>query len=149
MADHPALPRPNAALTARGDVANADWYRFFRTIAGTGTLTDAQLAAVAADLAAIATALGSPDGSVDGIPELAIPATTDQLPEGALNRYFTEARVLALLDTVAAPSAAVPTLVADGDTYTVAEHTQALFALPIELDGDALLVVDGALVEVN
>lgn len=43
----------------------------------------------------------------------------------------------------------VPYFIEDGDTYTVAENTQALFALPIELEGDAALVIDGALVEVD
>lgn len=45
-------------------------------------------------------------------------------------------------------SAAVPTRIAADQTYTVAADTQALFALPIELDSGATLEVDGALVEV-
>lgn len=43
----------------------------------------------------------------------------------------------------------VPYFIEDGDTYTVPENTQALFALPIELEGTASLVIDGALVEVS
>ena len=44
---------------------------------------------------------------------------------------------------------AVPFFVPDGQSYTVAANKQALFTLPIELDGDASLVLDGALVEVS
>jgi hypothetical protein len=44
---------------------------------------------------------------------------------------------------------AVPFFIPDGSTYTVAANKQALFALPIELEGTASLVVDGALVEVS
>lgn len=47
------------------------------------------------------------------------------------------------------PDSAVPFFIPDGETYTVAANKQALFALPIELDGDASLVIDGALVEVD
>lgn len=44
---------------------------------------------------------------------------------------------------------AVPFFVPDGQSYTVAANKQALFTIPIELDGDASLVLDGALVEVS
>lgn len=44
---------------------------------------------------------------------------------------------------------AVPFFVPDGQSYTVATNKQALFTLPIELEGDASLVLDGALVEVS
>lgn len=40
----------------------------------------------------------------------------------------------------------VPTYIADGDTFTVPENTQALYVLPILVDGD--LVIDGNLVEI-
>lgn len=42
----------------------------------------------------------------------------------------------------------VPTTVADGATYTVPADTQALFTLPITLEGTGTLDVSGALVEV-
>lgn len=54
-----------------------------------------------------------------------------------------------LATSIAVPDSAVPFFIPDGDTYTVAANKQALFTLPIELDGDAQLVVDGALVEVD
>ena len=41
----------------------------------------------------------------------------------------------------------VPTYIGEGETFTVPENTQALYALPILVDGD--LVIDGDLVEVN
>jgi hypothetical protein len=47
------------------------------------------------------------------------------------------------------PSSFVPTLVSDGTTFLIPENKQALFALPIELEGTAGLELDGALIEVN
>jgi hypothetical protein len=44
---------------------------------------------------------------------------------------------------------AVPYVVSDGQAYTVRENKQALFALPIDLEGTGTLVLDGALVEVG
>lgn len=41
----------------------------------------------------------------------------------------------------------MPTLVAAGSTFTVTADTQALYAISVQCDG--VLVVDGALVEVN
>lgn len=40
----------------------------------------------------------------------------------------------------------VPTYIAEGETFTVPENTQALYVLPILVDGD--LVIDGNLVEI-
>ena len=40
----------------------------------------------------------------------------------------------------------VPTYIAEGETFTVPANTQALYMLPILVDGD--LVVDGTLVEI-
>ena len=40
----------------------------------------------------------------------------------------------------------VRTYIAEGETFTVPENTQALFVLPILVDGD--LVIDGNLVEI-
>jgi hypothetical protein len=36
----------------------------------------------------------------------------------------------------------------DGQTFSVAENTQVLFSMPIELDGSASLEVDGYLIGV-
>lgn len=41
----------------------------------------------------------------------------------------------------------VPTYIAEGETFTVPENTQALYVLPILVDGD--LVIDGNLVEIG
>lgn len=65
-------------------------------------------------------------------------ATTDDLPEGVVNLYFT--------DTRARNAAMTPYYIAVGDTFTVPEYKQAVSAMPITVDGD--LVVDGYLVEV-
>ena len=51
--------------------------------------------------------------------------------------------------TVNAADSSVPFFVPTGTTYTVEQNKQALFALPIELEGDATLILDGVLVEVN
>lgn len=40
----------------------------------------------------------------------------------------------------------VPTYIADGETFTVPANTQALYRLPITVDGE--LIVDGNLVEI-
>ena len=97
------------------------------------------------------------------------PRTTDYLPEGRYRFYFTDARALAAVgaaltdsDTVTwefdgstiqahadVPPGFVPTLIADGETFTVPENTQALFTLPIDIEGDGILAVDGALAEVS
>ena len=46
-------------------------------------------------------------------------------------------------------SNAVPYLIPDGETYTVHANKQALFSMPIELDGSAVLDVSGYLIEVS
>ena len=53
------------------------------------------------------------------------------------------------IDEIAADGGLVPFFIADGETYKVAANKQALFTMPIELDGDSFLIVDGALVEVD
>ena len=55
--------------------------------------------------------------------------------------------VQAAIDEIAA-GGGVPYFIPDGKTFSVAANKQALFAIPIELDGTASLVVDGHLVEV-
>jgi hypothetical protein len=97
--------------------------------------------------------------------------TTDGLPEGAFNLYYTPARVYAKVKTIIQPGAnitldwddgaqtvvisasggysGVPYFIPAGDTFTVPENIQALFHLPIDLEDEtASIVVDGALVEV-
>lgn len=97
------------------------------------------------------------------------PDTTDDIDEGQYNRYFTDQRaqdaigsILIDTDTVkftydptghtikadAAPSF-VPYFVPNGTVFIVPVNAQALWTIPIELDGDAGLEIDGALVEVN
>mgnify|MGYP003345703204 CR=1 FL=1 len=49
--------------------------------------------------------------------------------------------------TTISANAGIPYYIPTGTTYTVPEYQQALYTLPIDCDG--LLVVDGALVEVN
>lgn len=101
------------------------------------------------------------------------PTTTDELDEGAHNRYFTAARAAAaapiqsvrqgsgvLIDNTdprnpvinatggSAASGGVPYIVTDGSTYAVPYGIQALFTIPIDLEGSADLDVSGHLVEV-
>jgi hypothetical protein len=97
--------------------------------------------------------------------------TTDFLPEGRVNLYYTPARVYAKVKTIIQPGAGVsivwdddaqtgtisagggfsgvPYFIPAGQTFTVLENIQALFHLPIDLEDEtASIVVDGALVEV-
>lgn len=67
-------------------------------------------------------------------------ATTADLTEGTTNLYYTDERAI--------HAAMAPYAVADGDTFTIPVGKQCLFALPIDLLGDATLDVSGALVEV-
>lgn len=96
--------------------------------------------------------------------------TTDGLPEGAFNLYFTASRVYAKVKTIiqagdgielvwddgaqtvvisASGGVGVPYFIPSGQTFLVPESIQALFHLPIDLEDEtASIVVDGALVEV-
>ena len=60
---------------------------------------------------------------------------------------LTATDVQAAVDEISA-GGGVPYFIPDGKTFSVAANKQALFAIPIELDGTASLVVDGHLVEV-
>lgn len=42
-----------------------------------------------------------------------------------------------------------PTVIKDGHTFRVKAETQVLYAEPIELEGDAVIQIDGALIEVD
>jgi hypothetical protein len=95
-------------------------------------------------------------------------ATTSDLAEGS-NLYFTDARARAaavadaidptvtdvapsqhaVAEALAGATGGVPYLVEDGSSYRVPAGIQALWTLPIELEGDAYLDIEGALVEVN
>lgn len=76
-----------------------------------------------------------------------IPANVIGLAALSGNGYVVKSgSTFSVADT---PDSAVPFFIPDGETYTVAANKQALFALPIELDGDASLVIDGALMEVG
>jgi hypothetical protein len=44
---------------------------------------------------------------------------------------------------------AVPTVLADGDRFLVPAGKQVLYAQPIQLEGDAVIQIDGALIEVD
>jgi hypothetical protein len=52
-------------------------------------------------------------------------------------------------DVVALSPSFVPYFMPDGTVFVVPKNAQALWTIPIELDGDAGLEIDGALVEVN
>jgi hypothetical protein len=99
------------------------------------------------------------------------PRTTDYLPEGRSNLYYTGTRVYAKVKTIIQAGdnialewddeaqtvtisatggySGVPYFIPAGDTFTVPDNIQALFHLPIDLEDEtASIVVDGALVEV-
>jgi hypothetical protein len=191
-----SLPSAREAITADGQLASVTFRRWLESLGSTASVT-------AEDIAAIATALGSPDGTVANIPDqdagvsfvingggsvavtgtlesgvFSVTLANDSANPGATHYYGTDSTgakgwferrldTLADVDVSSPPSAgdalvydgaawvpgsvdsAVPFFIPDGTTYTVAANKQALFALPIELEGDAVLVLDGALVEVN
>ena len=96
-------------------------------------------------------------------------ATTDDLPEGTTNLYFTEERVyeavkdqlvagsnitldaddVAQTITISATGGFVPYFIPDNTVFLVPLYQQALFTLPIDLGDGASIELDGALVEVN
>jgi hypothetical protein len=63
-------PRDDAAFVAERNVPTKRYLQFFRDLAAAGSLAADQVAAINASLRTIALALGSPDGSVDNIPDL-------------------------------------------------------------------------------
>ena len=98
--------------------------------------------------------------------------TSDDVLEGQYNLYFTGKRaqdaVGSILvdsstinftydpdahtikaDAILPPPTFVPYLVPAGTIFVVPLNAQALWTIPIELQGDAGLEIDGALVEVN
>lgn len=122
----PQLPRIGQTLT-QNDKSTPEFYKWFevvnRALTAGGLSTDQAAAAIAV----IATKLGSPDGTVEGIPDqsrnayalfgiagvsvsgdgtaenpwfASLNATTDQVPEGATNLYFTDARAVAAVGAI-------------------------------------------------
>jgi hypothetical protein len=71
------------------------------------------------------------------------PANPPASSAGSYSDAQADARVAAGL-----AGAFVPTLLATGQTFSIPANRQALFALPIELEGTASLDISGALVEV-
>jgi hypothetical protein len=123
---------------------------------------------VQANAAAPLTVNGSP---AQGAFEYGWDGTTSDVPEpatGAVNLYFTNARAYAALKVqlvqganikvkpddgtatiTIADDSTVPYHLADGDMFLVPDGKQALWAIPIDLDGNASLDISGALVEVS
>lgn len=62
------LPQSQATLVAPRGVTMAEFYRWFQYVDGTLNSSGVSTAAIEAQIKAIATALGSPDGTVDHIP---------------------------------------------------------------------------------
>lgn len=72
---------------------------------------------------------GRVEGSSDG--------TTDDVPEGATNLYFTDLRAI---------DAVTPPYYLDG-TFFVPEFKQTLYQFPIDIEDGAALVIEGMLIE--
>lgn len=71
MANTLLLPKPLAALVGPGGLISREWYDYLVQLELRSTGDNESTAELAAAVRAIATALGSPDGTVAGIPPLA------------------------------------------------------------------------------
>lgn len=190
------LPASRVRFTDAAGRPTPEFYRFLQTLKRVqdGSASDDDLAEVQNEIKGIAIALGSPTGDVEDIPPissgyptlkvtaplrlsgllqdgfavLSWSGTTDSVPEGETNLYFTDERAqAAAVDNAITPgvtnkapsedavakalanvAAGVPYFIPDGENYTVPNNIQALWTLPIELEGDATITVNGELVGV-
>jgi hypothetical protein len=152
----PALPKQSQPIAGTGGVVTTPWYDFLArrdaALSGDTAELSAQVAALSEQVAnlAVGEVIGLFSVSVSGSlseGQAFVQLAGDSANPGSSYYYGTDSS--AAKGWYPLPDSAVPFFIPDGDTYTVAENKQALFALPIELDGTASLVVDGALVEVG
>lgn len=110
--------------------------------AAAGLSADASAASAVAAAASAAAAAASAVQSA---------ASATEAAESELNAstFATQAALSAAAAALAAAQGgtSVPFYIAVGETFTVPEYRQALFAVPIEVDGT--LVIDGYLIEVD
>lgn len=141
-----SLPHNREQITDGSGRATVPFRRFLEELSRQGV----SVAAMADAVAALAVD-GSGSVDVDGTPAdgFIVRLVNDQAAPGDTRYYGTDTSGTKGWFEFPEADVAVPFLVPDGTTYTVAENKQALFALPIELEGDAVLVLDGALVEVD
>lgn len=166
MADSTILPGARAQLVVGQGITSPEFYRLFQALAKaaglTGTLQNqvTQITQVIEDIQGNQGRLMAGDGiDVTGTLSTGIavvslqdsgvtPGTygdADHMPVVTFDEF---GRAIAA-DVVALRPSFVPYFVPAGTVFVVPENAQALWTIPIELDGDAGLEIDGALVEVN
>lgn len=165
MADSTILPGARADLI-QGTIPSPEFYRFFQAVAKAAGLTGdlqtqvTQITKVIEDMQGNQGRLMAGEGiDVTGVLSNGIavvsladsgvtPGTygdTTHVPVITFDEY---GRATAA-DVVALSPSFVPYLVPDGAVFVVPLNAQALWTIPIELEGDTGLEIDGALVEVN
>jgi hypothetical protein len=197
------IPKVTQAAVDDSGHFTAPWRNWLSAIERAVSTTTGNTSDTAAAISAIATALGSPDGSVESIPDqdaasfviispdntvavtgtpasgavmLALRQVEDSGVGAALYKITRDAygrvagtqaasavdlpyshttsglaatNTQAAIDEIAGNGGFVPYFVPTGTSFYVPSNKQALFALPIELEGTATLVLDGALIEVD
>lgn len=173
MAEKYRLPQPNAPFVKSNGAPTVEWFNWLRAFEN---LFEASDSGLQAQITVIAYALGSPDGTVANIPpfnEGFLPTTTVVRGENSVVAFGTLANglvVFTLINDIGSPGNSyyygtdalgvkgwyllpvpedktVPYRIPVGQTYTVSINKQALFTMPIDVQGS--LVVDGFLVEVE
>lgn len=165
MTDY-TIPRANAPIAGQ-EAPTIQWYNYLR---GIGASTADSNAALLADITIISDKLGSPDGTPENIPPLGnitdISGTQSVTVSGAnikqlalvndvtvalSNQYYGSngSGTKGWFDFPAPPPQGVPYFIPDTTSYTVPVNIQALWTIPITLDGSAMLIVNGILAEVD
>ncbi len=156
------LPRASAALTNAAGPPTAEWRRFFESLAAQtdNAAIQAELLALAARVSELEDDPGADIGLVLGQQSIKqvgvltsgnVYLTLQGDAESPGNSYYygTDAAGAKGFHELPASDSAVPYLIPDGETFTIALNKQALFTIPIDLGVGSGLVVDGILVEVD
>lgn len=167
MADSTILPAARAQLITAGGLTAPEFYRFFQAIAQAAGLTGEISDQVKEIETIIQTIVDRPlplllEGTgiaiVGTLADVVVTISLDtsgaaagtygdatHVPQVTVDSY---GRVTGV-SLVEIEGGFVPYLVPDGTIFRVPANKQALWTIPIELEGDAGLEIDGALVEVN
>lgn len=153
MADTLLLPAWSALPLGQDGRFTREWYSYLTNLELRATGEVADLSALTARVAALEA--GGFNATISGVASVNV---TGELSDGSVSITLVGDRATPSPWNVYATNAVgtkgwrqmtealPPTFIAAGESYTVPEYRQALFALPIDVEGS--LVVDGALVEV-
>lgn len=167
MADSTILPGARAQLVLGSGTTTPEFYRFFQAVAKATGLTGDLDTQVKEIEKVIQTIIDQPDATIipgegivvsgtlaDGVVTLSLDSSgviagtygdETHVPQITVDQHgrVTAAQIIEIRDSF------VPYLVPAGTVFIVPAGKQALWAIPIELEDDAGLEIDGALVEVN